>query len=117
MRPETAPSRRRQTALTLADAFNKWSLEAIMATHAEDYIHHVLPKSLGRKAMDNTAYEKYMKAVMPHFKNYTVTINDIIEDAQENKVAVWLYTSASTEIGLYNDEACAPFHPLAKKKK
>ncbi|KAI0415359.1 hypothetical protein F5X98DRAFT_217082 [Xylaria grammica] len=104
MGSETAPSRRRQTALAVVDSYNKWSMEAIMGLRTEDCIQQILPKSLGRPAMDNAAYEAWFGSVMPHFKNFTVTVDDIIEDPGENKVAIWAHSSASTEVGPYNGE-------------
>ncbi|RWA03130.1 hypothetical protein EKO27_g11975 [Xylaria grammica] len=54
--------------------------------------------------MDNAAYEAWFVPVMPHFKNFTVTVDDIIEDPGENKVAIWARSSASTEVGPYSGE-------------
>ncbi|KAI1349545.1 hypothetical protein F5Y01DRAFT_183670 [Xylaria sp. FL0043] len=104
MSSETAPSRRRQTALAVIDAYNKWSIDAIMALRTDDCIQQILPKSLGRPAMDNAAYKAYFSAFMPHFQNFTVTINDVYEDTQENKVVFWAQSEASTEIGPYTNE-------------
>ncbi|KAI0433354.1 hypothetical protein F5Y09DRAFT_299206 [Xylaria sp. FL1042] len=104
MSSETAPSRRRRTALAVVDAYNKWSIEAIMAIRTEDCIQQILPKSLGRPAMDNAMYKAYFTSIMPHFQNFTVTINDTMEDAQENKVVFWARSEASTEIGPYSNE-------------
>ncbi|TGJ80334.1 hypothetical protein E0Z10_g8430 [Xylaria hypoxylon] len=98
------PSQLRQTALAVVDAYNKWTVEGIMALRTEDCVNQIIPRSLGRPAMDNTAYEEYFRSVMPHINNFAVTIDDIIVDPRENKVAIWAHSSASTEIGPYNNE-------------
>ncbi|KAI0909428.1 hypothetical protein F4823DRAFT_426470 [Ustulina deusta] len=104
MSSEPAPSQRRRTALAVVEAYNKWSTEAIMAIRAEDCTNQILPKSLGRPAMDNAAYKAYFEAVMPGFEDFAVTVNDMVEDARENKVVMWASSTASTEIGPYVNE-------------
>ncbi|KAF2965227.1 hypothetical protein GQX73_g8350 [Xylaria multiplex] len=101
---ETAPSQLRQTALAVIDSYNKWSIEAIMGHRAEDCVTQILPKSLGRPAMDNATYETWFKSMMPYFKDFTVTIDDVIEDPAQNKVAIWARSTASTDIGPYSNE-------------
>ncbi|KAI1313116.1 hypothetical protein F5Y03DRAFT_155893 [Xylaria venustula] len=105
-----AVSRRRQTALEVIDAFNKWSIEAIMGIRTEDCTHQVLPKSLGRPLMDNAAFKAYFSSIMPHFKDFTLTIHDVVEDAQENKVVIWASSTASTEVGPYANEYTLIFY-------
>ncbi|KAI1317017.1 hypothetical protein F5Y16DRAFT_160305 [Xylariaceae sp. FL0255] len=102
--PDQQPSHRRQTALAVVDAYNKWSLDTIMAVRADNCIHQVLPRTLGRQEMDNATYAGYFGAMIPHFKDFTVTVDDIFEDAQENKVVIWARSTAETEIGPYANE-------------
>ncbi|KAI0969889.1 hypothetical protein F4678DRAFT_438699 [Xylaria arbuscula] len=110
MASEAAISRRRQTALEVIDAFNKWSIEAIMGIRAENCTHQILPKSLERPLMDNAVYKAYFSSIMPHFKDFAVTTHDIIEDAQENKVVIWASSTASTEVGPYANEYTLIFY-------
>ncbi|KAI0534836.1 hypothetical protein GGR58DRAFT_504932 [Xylaria digitata] len=110
MTSETAPSQLRQTALAVIDSYNKWSIEAIMGLRAEDCVTQILPRSLGRPAMDNATYETWFKSMMPYFKDFTVTIDDVIEDPAGNKVAIRARSTASTEIGPYNNEYVVILH-------
>ncbi|KAI3318184.1 hypothetical protein HD806DRAFT_512762 [Xylariaceae sp. AK1471] len=110
MSSEATPSRRRQTALAVIDAYNKWSMDAIMAVRTDDCIQQILPKSLGRPEMDNTAYAAYFSAVIPYFEGFTVTINELLEDAQENKVVLWANSTATTPVGPYNNEYMLVFY-------
>jgi hypothetical protein len=45
MSSEATPSRRRQTALAVVDAYNKWSLDAIMAIRTDDCLQVILPST------------------------------------------------------------------------
>ncbi|KAI8627722.1 hypothetical protein F5Y19DRAFT_163567 [Xylariaceae sp. FL1651] len=130
----SSPSRRRQTALAAVESFNTWTMDAIMAVRTDDCIHQVLPgtsenpiieyqttallllssflfflltaflASLGRPPMDNATYGAYFSTMIPHFKDFKVTVQDLVEDAHENKVVVWARSTASTEIGPYKNE-------------
>jgi ketosteroid isomerase-like protein len=60
--------------------------------------------------MDNATYSAYFSAMMPYFRNFTVKVNDIIEDARANKVAVWAESTADTDIGPYKNEYMLVFY-------
>lgn len=45
MSSETAPSQRRQTALAVIDAYNKWDIEAIMAVRTDDCVQEIAPST------------------------------------------------------------------------
>ncbi|KAI1336128.1 hypothetical protein F5Y15DRAFT_212825 [Xylariaceae sp. FL0016] len=102
--PSGSTSQRRQTALAAIDAYNKWSLDAIMAYRSDDCITQVLPKSLGRPEMNNQEYRVFFGNMIPHFRDFHVVINDIFEDETENKIVLWAHSTASTDIGPYANE-------------
>jgi hypothetical protein len=54
--------------------------------------------------MDNATYEAYFSSMLPYFKDFTVTIDDLVEDERENKVVLWARSTASTVIGPYANE-------------
>jgi ketosteroid isomerase-like protein len=60
--------------------------------------------------MDNATYSAYFSTVMPYFRNFTVKINDVIEDAKANKVAIWAGSTADTDIRPYKNEYMLVFH-------
>ncbi|KAI0515385.1 hypothetical protein F5B22DRAFT_607159 [Xylaria bambusicola] len=106
----TAPSRRRQTALAVIDTYNKWDLEAMVAIRTEDCVHQVLPQSLGRQPLNNAEYKAYFATWIPLFKDFTVTVNDLVEDEKENKVVMWAKSTAMTEVGPYANEYVLILH-------
>ncbi|CAJ2507947.1 Uu.00g091330.m01.CDS01 [Anthostomella pinea] len=106
----SAPSRRRQTALAVIDAYNSWTMEKIMAVRSDDCITQVLPKSLGRPAMDNAAYEVFFAGMLPHFRDFKVEVNEVFEDDRANNVVLWARSTATTDIGPYANEYMLIFH-------
>ncbi|KAE8453877.1 hypothetical protein EG329_007653 [Mollisiaceae sp. DMI_Dod_QoI] len=60
--------------------------------------------------MDNPTYRSYFSAIMPYFRDFHVTVNDLIEDTSENKVAVWAKSTGSTDLGPYTNEYMLVFY-------
>jgi hypothetical protein len=60
--------------------------------------------------MDNVTYSTYFSAIMPYFRNFTVKVNDITEDAKANKVTVWAESTADTDTGPYKNEYMLVFY-------
>jgi hypothetical protein len=60
--------------------------------------------------MDNTQYRNYFATFIPVFSNFTVYINEITEDPQANRVAVWASSTADSPIGPYANEYVLMFH-------
>jgi hypothetical protein len=54
--------------------------------------------------MNNEEYRKFFSTLLPHFKDFTVTMLDLVEDAAANKVTVWAQSTASTPVGPYVNE-------------
>jgi hypothetical protein len=54
--------------------------------------------------MDYETYERYFSAMIPYFRNFTLSVNDIFEDERENKVIVWAQSTADTNVGPYANE-------------
>jgi len=106
-----------QAALNVIEAYNSWDLDNIMATRAPECIAQILPKSLGRPEMGNTAYSQYLSTMMPAFTGFHVNVNDIIEDTKNNKVNVWARSTADTPVGPYSNEYMLVFHFDDKQEK
>ncbi|KUJ15973.1 uncharacterized protein LY89DRAFT_783214 [Mollisia scopiformis] len=94
----------RKNATAAVESYNSWNIETILAPRHETATHEILPKSLNRPIMNNNTYRSYFSAIMPYFWNFTVTINDLLVDAEQNKVVVWARSTAMTEIGEYANE-------------
>ncbi|KAJ8126900.1 hypothetical protein O1611_g6740 [Lasiodiplodia mahajangana] len=97
-------SRRRQTALALVEAYNSHDMDKIMGLRTEDCVQQILPRSLGRSQMDNASYAAWLGPLLPHLRGFTVTIDDVTEDAQANKVVLLGHSTASSDIGPYANE-------------
>ncbi|KAJ3577436.1 hypothetical protein NPX13_g3131 [Xylaria arbuscula] len=67
-------------------------------------------ESLGRPPMNNAEYKAYFSPLMPLFQEFTVTINDLVEDEKENKVVMWAKSTATTAIGPYANEYVIILH-------
>jgi hypothetical protein len=68
-------------------------------------IQQFLPVSLERPGMDNTQFEQYMGPYMYAFRDFHVTVKEMIVDEKERKVSIWLSSSAETGIRSYRNEA------------
>jgi len=97
--PPKNPSLRRQTALAAVQGFNDWTIEAILAPRAPDCTHHVLPATIGRPPMTNEQFQGLLVMMIPKFKRFTVTIRDLIEDSESNKVVIWATSAGETVSG------------------
>jgi len=97
--PSTSPlSTRRKTTLEILEAYESWSLDAIMSFRTPDCVHEVLPTSLPQ--MDNEGYRTFFAAIMPRVWNFKLTIRDIIEDPEANKVVVFASSTADSKAGV-----------------
>ncbi|TKA65024.1 hypothetical protein B0A55_10565 [Friedmanniomyces simplex] len=94
----------KRTAKAVVDGYNKWDIDAIMAVRADNCIHHVLPKSLGREPRNNEDYRKYFASIMPLFKDFTIWSENEIYDVQAKKAALHMSSTATTPIGDYSNE-------------
>ncbi|KAJ2970582.1 hypothetical protein NUW58_g9648 [Xylaria curta] len=98
-------SRRKQTALALIDAYTSLNPEAVMALRTEDSIHQILPRSLNRAAMNSTRYATYLTTIlMPYIKSVSVTVEELLEDAAQNKIAAWVHWDATTAVGPWRED-------------
>jgi hypothetical protein len=61
-------------------------------------------ESLGQPPSDNVTFRKHFSALMPLLKNYKAEVDDIVEDAADNKVAVHVRGSADSDFGPYRNE-------------
>ncbi|KAI1124800.1 hypothetical protein F5Y10DRAFT_21240 [Nemania abortiva] len=104
------PSRRRQTALAVIEAYNSHNMDNIMSFRTEDCVQQILPWSLGRPQMDNASYVTFLGPLLSQLKDFTVTIDDVIEDAQANKVVILAHSTASSDIGPYANEYVLILH-------
>ncbi|KAM7185468.1 hypothetical protein V8F20_011790 [Naviculisporaceae sp. PSN 640] len=97
-------ARRRNIAMALIDGYNAWDIEKIMEPRAADCTHQLLPASLKRPQLSYQAFKDFFGGMIPQFRNVKFTVQDIFDDAAENKVAISCLTTGDTDIGPYNNE-------------
>jgi ketosteroid isomerase-like protein len=105
------------TALAAIDGYNKWDLDAIMTPRADHCMQEILPKSLDRPLLNNSDYRAYFGKMLPAFKNFTVTILDIVEDPKNHKVVVHAKSTAESVVGPYANEYMLLFHMTEDDKQ
>lgn len=106
-----------RTALAAIDGYNKWDIGAIMAPRAPHCTQQILPKSLERPLLNNTDYRAYFAPMLPAFKNFHVTIIDVVEDSQNHKVTVHASSTADSVVGPYKNEYMLLFHMTEDDKQ
>jgi ketosteroid isomerase-like protein len=106
-----------QTALAAVDGYNKWDIDAILAPRADSCTQEILPKSLGRPLLNNKDYRAYFEPLLPAFKNFTVTILDVIEDSENHKVVIHASSTADSVVGPYKNEYMLVFHMTEDDKQ
>jgi len=79
-----------------------------MAFFTPDCIHVISPSSLSSSGtpLSNTAYSTFYASVLPTLWNFKLTISDIIESPQSNKVVVFASSTADSKagVGTYGQE-------------
>ena len=63
-----------------------------------------LPASLGMKPQDNAHFLAELQKLRPIFQNFSLTINDVVEDREARRICMWLSARADTAAGEYVNE-------------
>ena len=98
------PTQQRQTADQLIAAFNCMDIPAIMALRSPTCLRHVLPKSMKLAPQDNATYERSLQSLTTVFRNFNLTVHDVVEDREARKVVLELDAHADTAAGEYVNE-------------
>ena len=93
-----------ETANAAIEGFNTWTAESIMSYRAPNCIHQVLPLSLGRQPLNNEQYKAYFLPIMPAFKNFHVAVQSTVVDVEARQIAMHATSTATTELGEYNND-------------
>lgn len=97
-------SQQRKTAEAVVAAFNNMDVEGIIAHRSPDCRRHIIPKSLGFKPQDNATYGKLLHQLTGVFRNFSCTINDLLEDRQANRICLYLSARGDSVAGEYVNE-------------
>ena len=99
-----APTIQRQTANALIDAFNSMSVADIISLRAPGCMRQILPYSLNYSPQSNDVYRDSLKSIIPAFRNFSLTVYEIIEDVEQRKIVMHLKARADTAAGEYANE-------------
>ena len=99
-----APSTQRQTANALVKAFNAMSISDIIALRTPECKRQILPYSLKYPPQSNDVYRDSLKAIIPAFRNFSLTVYEIFEDVEQKKIVMHLRARADTAAGEYINE-------------
>ena len=66
------PSRQLEVVLTWLDALTAKDISGVEAATFEDYVHEILPKSLGYETQPKKKYLEYLRSVFPLFRDFHV---------------------------------------------
>ena len=94
----------RQTAEAIVAAFNVMDVDKIMTFRSPSCERHIVPASLGLKPQNNARYLSELQKLKPIFHNFSLTINDLLEDREARRICLWLSARADTAAGEYINE-------------
>ena len=97
-------SKQRQTADSLVAAFNNMDVDSIIAHRHSTCMRHFIPASMGNKPQDNNTYAKSLRNLRQIFHNFSLVVNDVLEDRDARRLCMWLTAKADTDAGRYVNE-------------
>lgn len=98
------PTIQKGTAEALVGAFNEMDVEAIMSYRDENCTRIFLPASMGLSPQDNAKYRSSLQNLRAIFLDFSLTINDLLEDKEKRRICMWLSARANTVAGEYVNE-------------
>jgi hypothetical protein len=108
MSSQTPESKIHKTTLSILAAYEHQSLTELMSFMTPDCTHILRPGSLSVAAtpMDNATYSAFYSSILPKIWNIKLTISEIIESPQANKVVVFASSTADSKegVGSYGQE-------------
>ncbi|KAL8922364.1 MAG: hypothetical protein Q9208_005217 [Pyrenodesmia sp. 3 TL-2023] len=97
-------SAQRQTALALVESFNRMDVPAIVDARTPGCLRHLYPTAMAQAPQDTAAYSKSLTSLHAIFENFTLTVDELIEDTANNRICMWLSARADTAAGEYINE-------------
>ncbi|KAI4183760.1 MAG: hypothetical protein LQ346_006242 [Caloplaca aetnensis] len=97
-------SSQRQTALALVDSFNRMDVPAIIDARTPGCLRHLYPSAMAQAPQDTASYAKSLTSLHAIFQNFSLTIDELIEDTANNRICMWLSARADTAAGEYINE-------------
>ena len=97
-------SPRRRTAEAVVEAFNNMDVEAIVSYRSPECMRVFLPLSMGLPSQNNTTYFNSLIKLRAIFHNFSLVINDLLEDKDNRRICMSLSARADTAAGEYVNE-------------
>ena len=97
-------SPQRATAEAVVAAFNRMDVEAIVSHRSPDCMREFLPSSMGLPSQNNTTYFNSLIKLRAIFHNFSLVINDLLEDKDNCRICMSLSARADTMAGEYVNE-------------
>ncbi|MCJ1402007.1 hypothetical protein MMC11_005226 [Xylographa trunciseda] len=80
------------------------NIDMIISLRSPECTNQILPRSIKLPLQGNAEYEKRLRFLHPIFENFSLTIQDILEDSEARRICMWLYAKADTAAGEYLNE-------------
>ncbi|KAI4124584.1 MAG: hypothetical protein LQ338_004722 [Usnochroma carphineum] len=97
-------SQQKRTALALVESFNRMDIPAIVGARTPSCLRHLYPTAMAQAPQDTAAYAKSITSLHAIFKNFSLTLDELIEDTANHRICMWLSARADTAAGEYVNE-------------
>ncbi|KAF2132362.1 hypothetical protein P153DRAFT_285012 [Dothidotthia symphoricarpi CBS 119687] len=98
------PSKERQTADTIVQAYNRMDIDTIVSLRTPDCKRIFLPSSLKYPSQSNDAFRANLTSMKSIFTNFKVTVHDVIESGSTSAIVIFASARGDTPIGVYENE-------------
>ena len=97
-------SAQRKTADAIVEAFNKMDIGTIMSVRSPECLRYYLPTTMGYPPQENASYEQSLRQLVAIFTDFSLVVDDVIEDKDARTICMWLTAKANTAAGLYQND-------------
>ena len=94
----------RKTAEAVVEAFNKMDIDTIVSYRSPECLRYYLPTTMGYPPQENDSYGRSLHQLKAIFTNFSLKIDDIVEDKEARTICLWLTAKANTAAGLYEND-------------
>ncbi|KAL8940615.1 MAG: hypothetical protein Q9216_002728 [Gyalolechia sp. 2 TL-2023] len=99
-----AESAQKRTALSLVESFNRMDVPAIVGARDPSCLRHFYPTAMAQQPQDTNTYRKSLTSLHAIFQNFSLTVDELIEDTANHRICMWLSARADTAAGEYVNE-------------
>ena len=94
----------RQTAEAVIAAFNAMDIDGIIAHRSPDCMREFLPRSMKYPPQNNTTYARSLQELKLVFQNFSLVVDNIVEETEARRMSLCLQAGADTLIGRYDND-------------